>query len=163
MARNRQHKAHEAADEGVKAAEEMGENIFTLSTRVAEQSVNGLSRMLGVGQNAGDAIQQSARGMEVVQNWILLLGTGYRDISQEYVSWAQNQVQTNVTSLARITQCRTPDQLLAAYNQLLGENIALALTLNGRVAEISKQVVDRTAERITELAGQTQQTKDQAA
>jgi hypothetical protein len=163
MARNRQHQAREAADEGVKAAEEMGANIVTLSARVTEQSINGLSTMLGMGQHTGDVVQQSARGMEVVQNWMLLLGAGYRDISREYVNWAQNQVQTNTTSLAKMMQSRTPDEFLAAYNQLLGENIALALTLNGRVAEISKQVVDRTAERIIKLAEQTQQTKGQAA
>jgi hypothetical protein len=163
MARNRQHEAREAADRGVKAAGEMGANIVTLSARVVEQSINGFSTMLGMGQNTGDVVQQSARGMEVVQNWMLLLGAGYRDISREYVNWAQNQVQTNTTSLAKMMRSRTPDEFLAAYNQLLGENIALALTLNGRVAEISKQVVDRTAERMTELAEQTQQTKDQAA
>jgi hypothetical protein len=163
MARNRQPEAPEAADRGVKAAGEMGANIVTLSARVVEQSINGLSTMLGMGQNTGDVVQQSARGMEVVQNWMLLLGAGYRDISREYVNWAQNQVQTNTTSLAKMMQSRTPDEFLAAYNQLLGENIALALTLNGRIAEISKQVVDRTAERMTELAQQTQQTKDQAA
>ena len=41
MARNRQHEVREAADEGVKAAEEIGVNILTLSARAAEQSVNG--------------------------------------------------------------------------------------------------------------------------
>jgi hypothetical protein len=163
MARNRQHEAREAADEGVKAAEEMGANILALSTRAAEQSVNGFSRLLGLGQNTEDVKQQSQRGMEVMQAWTRLLGIGYRDMTKEYMNWAQNQMQTNVNSLARFMQCRTPDQLLACSNQLLGESIALALALNGRLAEISKEVVDRTAERITEVAEQTQQAKKQAA
>jgi hypothetical protein len=60
-------------------------------------------------------------------------------------------------------QSRTPDQLVAAYNQLLGENIALILTLNGRIAEISKKGVDRTVERITDLAEEAELAKDQAA
>jgi hypothetical protein len=84
-------------------------------------------------------------------------------MSNEYMNWARNQMQTNVSSLVRLMQCRTPDQLLACYNQLLGEHIALALTLNGRLAEISKEVVDRTTERITEVVEQTQQAKKQAA
>jgi hypothetical protein len=163
MARNRQHEVREASDEGVKAAEEMGANILALSARAAEKSVNGFSRMLGLGQNTHNVMQQSQRSMEVMQAWTRLLGIGYQDMSNEYMTWARNQMQTNVSSLARFTQCRTPDQLLACYNQLLGENIALALTLNGRLAEISKEVVDRTAERITEVAEQTQQAKKQAA
>jgi hypothetical protein len=163
MARNRQHELRQDVDENLKAAEEMGENILTLSARAAEQSVNGFSRMLGWGRNPADVMQQSQRGMEVAQAWARFLGNGYRDISLEYMNWARNQAQTNVTSLARIMQCRTPDQLIASYNQFVGENIALALTLNGRVAEISKEVVDRTAERIIETAEQTQQAKDQAA
>jgi hypothetical protein len=163
MARNRQHELRQEVDENVEAAEEMGENIATLSARAAEQSVNGFSRMLGWGQNPGDVMQQSRRGMEVVQAYARLLGNGYRDVSLECMNWARNQAQTNVTSLARIMQCRTPDQLIASYNQFVGENIALALTLNGRVAEISKEVVDRTAERIIEAAEQTQQAKNQAA
>jgi Phasin protein len=161
MARNRQHEVREASDEGVKAAEEMGANILALSARAAEQSVNGFSRMLG-GQNTHNVMQQSQRGMEVMQAWTRLLGIGYQDMSKEYMNWARNQMQTSVSSLARFMQCRTPDQLLACYNQLLGENIALALTLNGRLAEISKEVVDRTAERITEVAEQTQAEKQAA-
>jgi hypothetical protein len=163
MARNRQHEMRQAADEGVKTTGEMRENVLTLSARAAEQSVNGFSRMLGLGQNSGDAMQQWLRSMEIAQASARLLGTGYRDISLEYMNWARNQMQANVTSLARILQCRTPDQLVASYNQLVGENIALALTLNGRVAEISKEVVDRTAEGITEMAEQTQQAEKQAA
>jgi len=163
MARNRQHEVREATDEGVKAAEEMGANILALSARAAEQSVNGFSRMLGLGQNTDNVMQQSQRSVEVMQAWTRLLGIGYRDMSNEYMNWARNQMQTNVSSLVRLMQCRTPDQLLASYNQLLGEHIALALTLNGRLAEISKEVVDRTTERITEVAEQTQQAKKQAA
>ena len=163
MARNRQHDVRQGADEKVKSAGEVGASILTLSSRAAEQSVNGFSRMVGLGQNASEVVQQSVRGMELVQNWTLVFGVAYQNISLEYVKWLQNQAQANIASLSRIVQCRTADQLLAAYNQLLGENMALALTLNGRVAEISKEVVDRTAERITELAEQTQQAKDQAA
>jgi Phasin protein len=163
MARNRQDEMRQAADENLKAAGEMGTNILTLSVRAAEQSINGFSRMLGLGQNTGDAIEQSRRGIEVVQAWTRLLGIGYQDMSKEYLNWARNQMQTNVTSVARFMQCRTPDQLLACYNQLLGENIALALTLNGRLAEISKQVVDRTAETIIDVAEQKQEAEKQAA
>ena len=84
-------------------------------------------------------------------------------MSREYVNWLQKQAQTNMTALFRLMQCRTGEQFVAAYNQLLGENIALALMFNGRVAEISKELVDRTAERMTEVAEQTRETKQQAA
>ena len=103
MARNRQHEMRQAADEGVKTAGEMRENVLTLSARAAEQSVNGFSRMLGLGQNPGDAMQQWLRSMEIAQASARFLGTGYRDISLEYMNWARNQMQTNVTSLARIS------------------------------------------------------------
>jgi hypothetical protein len=161
MARNRQNDAR--ADETATRAGEMSANIFTLYSRAAEQSVNGFSRMVGLGQNPGEVLQESARGVELAQNWARTFGAAYQEISSEYVNWLQKQAQTNMTSLLRLMQCRTVEQLAAAYNQLLGENIALALMLNGRVAEISKEVVDRTAERMTEVAEQTREAKRQAA
>ena len=159
MARNRK---HETVEESATASE-MGANILTLSTRAAEQSAQGFSRMLGLGQNSGDVIQQSSRTMGLLQNWALISGAGYRDISSEYVNWLQNQMQVNLASVSRIMQSRSPGQLVAAYNQLLGENIALILTLNGRIAGISKAAVDRAAERITELAEEAELARDQAA
>jgi len=101
--------------------------------------------------------------MGLLQNWALISGAGYRDISSEYVNWLQNQMQVNLASVSRIMQSRSPGQLVAAYNQLLGENIALILTLNGRIAGISKAAVDRAAERITELAEEAELARDQAA
>jgi hypothetical protein len=162
MARNRQHDTRRGADENTTGAGEMGANIYALS-RSAEQSVNGFSRMVGFGQSPREAFQESARGLELAQNWARTFGGAYQDISLEYVNWLQKQAQTNMTSLLRLMQCRTAEQLAAAYNQLLGENIALALMLNGRVAEISKEVVDRTAERMAEVVEQTRETKQQAA
>ena len=160
MARNRK---HETVEESAPTVSEMGANILTLSTRAAEQSAQGFSRMLGLGQNSGDVIQQSSRTMGLLQNWALISGAGYREISLEYVNWLQKQMQVNLTSVSRIMQSRTPDQLVAAYNQFVGENIALILTLNGRIAGISKAAVDRTAERITELAEEAELARDQAA
>jgi len=160
MARNRK---HETVEESAPTVSEMGANILTLSTRAAEQSAQGFSRMLGLGQNSGDVIQQSSRTMGLLQNWALISGAGYRDISSEYVNWLQNQMQVNLASVSRIMQSRSPGQLVAAYNQLLGENIALILTLNGRIAGISKAAVDRAAERITELAEEAELARDQAA
>src|SRR5262245_6763951 len=122
MARNRQDEMRQAADENAKAAGEMGANILTFSVRAAEQSINGFSRMLGLGRNADNVMHQSQGSMEVIQAWTRTLGIGYQDMSKEYMNWARNQMQTNVSSLARFMQCRTPDQLLACYNQLLGEN-----------------------------------------
>jgi hypothetical protein len=159
MARNRQHEARSGPNENTMAGE-TGANIATLYSRAAEQSVEGFSRM---GHNADEMFQQSARGMELAQNWARTCGAAYQDMSREYVNWLQKQAQTNMNSLVRLMQCRTGEQFVAAYNQLFGENIALALMLNGRVAEISKEVVDRTAERITEMAEQAQETKQQAA
>ena len=163
MARNRQHEAREAADEGVKAAEEIGANILTLSARAAEQSVNGFSRLLGLGQNTEDVKQQSQRGMEVMQSLDPAFGhrvsryvegiheLGAKPDADEHEFARQIHAMPHAGSASRLLQ------------SVAGENIALALALNGRLAEISKEVVDRTAERITEVAEQTQQAKKQAA
>jgi hypothetical protein len=162
MARNRQHDTRQGADENAARTREMNPNIFTLYSRAAEQSVNGFARMAGLGQNPGEVFQESARGLELGQNWARTFGAAYQNISMEYVNWLQKQAQVNVTSLLRLMQCRTAQQLAAAYNQLLGENIALALMLNGRVAEISKEAVDRTAESMTEMAEETRVTQQGA-
>ena len=162
MARNRQADSRQTADERVKSASEMGAHIFTLSTRAAEQSVAGFSRMVGLGQSPSNVVEQTSRAMVLMQNWAVIAAGGFREISSEYMNWLQSNGLGNLTSLTRIMQSRTPDQLLSAHNQLLGENIARLLILNGRIAEISKEMVDRTADRITELAEETDLAQERA-
>jgi hypothetical protein len=167
MARNQKHRSGQAVDAMArKTADEMSEagaEIVTLSTRAAERSVKRFSGMFDLGQEPGEAVQQSARSLKVLQDWGRVLGVGYRDISREYVNWAQNQFQTNWGSLSRLMQCRTVGQLIAVQNQLLGENVALALTVNRRVAEISKDMADRMAEKVTEAGEHPQQAMDRVA
>jgi hypothetical protein len=167
MARNQKNRARETTDEGVhEATEEVGNrsaDILTFSMRAAEQSANRFSSMFGLGQDPGEAVQQSAHSVQVLQSWAGVLGVGYRDISREYMNWLQSQLQTNFKSVSSLMQCRTVEQFIAVQNQLLGENIALALSLNRRVAEISKEMADRAAGKIAEVAKDSQRAANQAA
>ena len=128
MARNRENDARQTEDEPGRTAGEIGATMFRLSAQAAEESVQGFSRMFGFGENAAEVFQQSGRGIEAAQNSALILGEACRDTYLEYAHWVQNQMQCNLASVSRIMQTRRPDQLVAAYNQLLGENVALLLT-----------------------------------
>ena len=167
MARANQHRnTNESSEAAATFAEETGRTgaeILTMTARMAEQSVARFSHMIGVGSGAGKTDEQHTRRMEVLQECGSALGKGYQDIWQECVSWTQGQFQANLTAVSRLMQCRTPQELIAAQNQLFGENIALAITANRRIADISKEMADHAAEKITELANQTEQAGKRAA
>jgi hypothetical protein len=138
-------------------------DMLAMTARVAEQSVDGFSSMLGVGTDAERAAQQYTRNVEVLQECSSAFGAGYQEISSECVNWAQGQLHANLNAFSRWMQCRTTQELLAVQSQLFGENIALILIANRRLAEVAKKMADRAAGKITEMAGHMQQAENRAA
>jgi len=168
MARSTQRQAaNDAGNEAAwKATDETirtGADILNMNAWVAERSVEQFSSMFGIGRHADQATQTYGRSMEVLRECGTVFGKSYQDIAAEYVNWAQAQFRTNLSAVSRLLQCRTPQELLAAQNQLFGENLALALTAHRRFSEISKDMSDLAAEKIAELAEHTQDTEARAA
>ena len=133
------------------------------TTGIAEQSAEQFSQLFGVGGDPEQTAQRYNRSVEALQECGGAVAKGYQDISREYVSWVQGQFQTTLSTFSRLAQCRTPQELIAVQNQLFGENIALMLNANRRFAEIAKEMADRAAEKITDLADQTEQEQRRAA
>ena len=158
MARSNQHQtASEAAVSAATEAERAGADILSITARVAEKSAEQFSQIFGVGRDGEQSAERYSRGLEALQECAVVAAKGYQDFSQEYLNWAQGQFQTTWTTLARLAQCRTPQEVLAAQNQLLGENVALALNANRRFAEIAKDMTDVAAAKISALAEHTEQ------
>lgn len=160
MARSTQQNAREAAAEAAgNIADETGNagaDILSMTARMAERSAERFSGMFG-GGDADAAAQRYARSAEVLQDCGRAVAEGCQELSREYLNWARGQFQANLTAFSKLAQCRSPQELIAAQNQLFGENVALALSANRRFAEISKEIADRAAEKITQLADQAPQ------
>lgn len=165
MARHNQPHAgsNEAAAGAAEEAGRAGADILRMTASAAEKSAEQFSQMFGMGGDSEQAAQRYSRGIGLLQDWVSAAANGYQDITREYLTWAQGQFQATTGALARLAQCRTPQDLVATQNQLLGENIALVLNANRRVAEIAKEVADRAAEKITRLADDAEQARKQAA
>lgn len=130
-----------------------GSEALGMARRAAERSSEQFSQLFGgSSRNAEEAAQRYSRGVEVLAECGTVVGKGYQELSRAYMTWLQEQYQANLSALSKLMQCRTPQELVAAQNQLLGENLALALTANRRFSEISKEVADQTAEKITHFS-----------
>jgi hypothetical protein len=150
--------AQEAVNQTAEQAQRTGADILSISARMAERTVEQFSRALGAGRGELSC-EHYARGLEVLADCGEAVARGYREISREYVRYAQSQMQTNLSALSRLSQCRSPQELMAAQNQLFGENVALALSANRRFAEIAKEMADTTAEKITTISDELNEDK----
>jgi hypothetical protein len=156
MARGNQTAREAAAEAAGNMADEAGNagaDILSMTARMAERSAERFSGLFG-GEDAEATAQRYARSTEVLQDCGRAVAEGYQELSREYLNWARGQFQSNLTAFGKLAQCRSPQELIAAQNQLFGENVALALSANRRFAEISKEIADRAAEKITALADQ---------
>jgi hypothetical protein len=165
MAKNKERAGsatEEAASRTADEVQKTGADILSMTTRMAERSTEQFSQFFGAGRDAELATRKYGQRMEVLQECGSAMAKGYQDISREYLSFARGQFEANVVAFSRLAQCRTPQELLAAQNQLFGESIALALKANGRFAEIAKEVADQTTASIEELADKNERA-DQAA
>ena len=146
----------EAASRTADETQKAGADILSMTARMAERSTEQFSQYFGAGRDSELATRNYGRRMEVLQECGSAVAKGYQEISREYLSLARGQFEANVAAFSRLAQCRTPQELLAAQNQLFGETVALALKANSRFAEIAKEVADQTTASIEELADKNQ-------
>lgn len=158
MARANQQSPRDAEAVGTPGedASNAGADILSMTARMAERSAERFSDLFGGGAAEASA-QRYAASAELLQDCGRAVAEGYQELTREYLNWARGQLQANVSAFAKLAQCRSPQELIAAQNQLFGENVALALSANRRFAEISKEIAERAAEKITQLADQAPQ------
>jgi phasin family protein len=124
-----------------------------MAAQLTERSIDQMARAFGFsGEKAQHTTQQSARNLEsIVQSGTILAG-GVQNISREWMEFARKRVRQNLQHFDALANCRTPHELVAAHSDLLRDNLEDFVNSARRVAEISVQMADEAARKMTDTS-----------
>jgi len=124
-----------------------------MAAQLTERSIDQIARAFGIsGESAQHATQQSARNLEsIVQSGTILAG-GLQNISREWVDFTRKRIQQNLQHVDALANCRTPHELIAAHSDLLRDNMEDFVHSARRIAEISAQMAEEAARKMTDTS-----------
>ena len=122
-----------------------------MAAQLAGRSMDQVARAFGItGESAQHATQQSARNLEsMVQSGTILAG-GLQNISREWLEFARKRMQENIQRFDVLAGSRTPQEFIAAQSDLLRDNLEDFVHSARRIAEISVQMADEAARKMSE-------------
>src|ERR671939_735658 len=106
-------------------------------------------------QEAAETAQQSARNIKAIAECNAVLARGFQDISREWTSLAQDQLQRNLDALNALLRCRSLQDVVAVQSGLVRDSLELTVTNGRQIAELSVEVASEAAERIRAEAEET--------
>ena len=116
-----------------------------------ERPARQVSRMFAIsGEGAQQAVRQATRNAQVIAETGTIFARGFRDISREWVSFAQSRVRKNVESLGALARCRTPQDFVALQRDFVRDNLEGALNSSRRVSEISAEIAGEAVRKIAD-------------
>jgi phasin family protein len=129
-----------------------------LMSELVEQSIRRVARTFGVaGEDAQHATRQSARNTEAIVESGTIIAGGMQNISNELIEFARKRMERNLHFADMATGCRTPQEFLATQSNFVRDNLEDFVQSTRRIAEISKQMADEAARRISNTSVAPQQ------
>jgi phasin family protein len=127
-----------------------------LATELVEQSMQRFARTFGIGgENANQATQQSAQNAEAILHSSTIIAGGMQNISRELLEFARKRMAQNLQMADAVMGCRTPQEFIAAQSNLVRDNLEDFVRSTRRIAEISMQMADEAARRISNTSQAT--------
>jgi hypothetical protein len=125
------------------------ESTMELLSEIAERNAKGYLRLFGTtSDRAQQATQQSSRNVEAM---FAVTGT-VSELWGEWISFAQKRARQNLDHFSSLMSCRTSQEVLAAQNELVRDNVEDLLQRGRRMAERSMQVSENAGRRMAENA-----------
>jgi phasin family protein len=121
-----------------------------MASQLIEQSMQQFARAVGMtGAGGQQATQQLSRNMDVLVRSGSAIASGMQSISLEMFEVARNRLEQNLRRADSLISCRTPQELVTAHSDFVRENLEDFFQSTRRIAEISMQMADETARRVT--------------
>jgi hypothetical protein len=121
-----------------------------IASQVIEQSMQPFAPAFGMtGAEGQQATKQLSRNMEVLVQSGSIIASGMQRISREMFEVACNRLEQNSRRTETLMSCRTPQELVAAHSDFVREYLEDFFQSTRRIAEISMQMADKTARRVT--------------
>ena len=148
--------ADETAEASAEITESHAETVWqsvqsglSVAIRAAEHSVEQFTWYFGLsGERAEETAQQSSRNLKAIAECNAVLAQGFQNISREWASLAQDQLQRNLDAFNALLRCRSLQDVVAVQSGLVRDTLELTVTNGRQIAELSVEVASEAAERI---------------
>jgi hypothetical protein len=142
-----------SADASLTSPETTGEAV-DMAAEFAERSATQISKMLDYSfRMTQEATKHTTQNLDIMMQCGTIVAEGWQKILREWISATQENAQKNMTDLQELMQCRSVDTLFARQSNILRDRIEAVQNSNARISEVSTQVANETAKRISEMSG----------
>ena len=122
-----------------------------MCSKMTEHSTDQFARTFGLsGNDAQQAMQQSARNVEAIFQSTHVLAQGIGGISREWFEFLRGRMENNLGRVEQLMHARTPQDFAAIHSDFVRDNVEGVLQSGRRVAEMSLQVADNAAKKMTD-------------
>ena len=141
----------ELAERNAQTAQDAWQSGAKIASNLTELSMAQIGRALGMGgDTAEQATEQVSRNMECILQSGVILTDGMRNVSREWMEFAQKGMRHTLDRVQALTQSRSPQELMAAQSDLVRHNLEDFVHSTRRIAEISLRTAEEAARKIGE-------------
>jgi phasin family protein len=134
-------------------AQHAWESGSRMAGQLVEQSIERFAHAFGIsGEGAQQATQQSSRNLESMLQSGTILAGGMQSISRALFDFTRKRMEQNLHCADALLRCRTPQEMLAAQSHFMRDNLEDFVQSTRRIAEISMQMADEAASRISDAS-----------
>jgi hypothetical protein len=145
--------ASDSARRTTESAEAMWRDGTEAASRIAQRSMDQLSRMMGLsGEAIRESVERTSGNMQAVLQSATDVAGGLQDVTGEWMRCAQRQVEHNLNHLEELGQCRTFHDYVALQTQMVRENMETLLQGVRKTSERSTHIADKAVQRMSESA-----------
>ncbi len=140
------------ADVARRSTETMRDTLqtgFEAAQQNFQRITDQFTQVLGfAGPQSEEVSRRSTQNLQAVTQASTVMSRGFQDISREWTSLVQGQLQRNLDAVSRIASARSVQDVIAVQSELVRDNLQQAIDTNRRVAELSVRVSDEAARTI---------------
>jgi hypothetical protein len=134
-------------------ANEFWQSGTAVGGRVAEQSMEQFSRVLGLaGGNAQHTLQRCLQNVQAITESTTHLTDGFRDASAEWKAFAQKSIEHNLDRVNALLGCRSFDQCVTVQTELARDNLEALFQSVRRMSEIYARAAEETARCVAQVS-----------
>jgi hypothetical protein len=134
-------------------ASETTDGSMDAATEFAERSTTQVSRMLDYSFRVSqEATRHATQNLDVLMQCGTIVAEGWQTILREWISATQEATQKNMSDFQELMQCRSVDAFFFRQSNILRDRIETIQNSNARISEVSAQVANETAKRISEMS-----------
>ncbi len=140
----------EIAGRSTETVQQIVQSTVEMAAQATQRSVEQFAQVFGFpGRQTEETARQSSQNIEIVAEASTVLAQGVQDISREWMSLAQDRFKRNLDGFNELLRCRSLQDFIAVQSGLMRDNLEQMLSNSRRIAELSVQVTDQAAQKIT--------------